>query len=464
MRPMLSSLAVVALGACGGQSIETVVGVDGKRILSSPDRIEVFRIHGYESQAGGRTLRGYPILAEAVKLRPDFARRAAAVLLQPGNYEWLRKKCAFTPGVALRFWRVTESVDVLLCFSCNQCLFAFGPEVRPTWDHTMDCDRARPLLLDLAREAFPDDAALAALDRTGTRLGPADWLPRVVLGDAGERIAMGGGTWVVHRLGDVAKPGNPSFHGYQTLAAPAALAETPSTELRGLILTPESYDPGALRSEPFSPEVAFRLGTDAEHLAVLVSFAADTLEFVVQTPGQPTRTRRIPFARARPFLVELARTAFPEDPALEALAASLWLGPDVARVVLGATGLRVLRIGGDPGTGQKRVDGHPVWREKWWHDATLCSLLARLLFAPPEAPASQAASQPATPDVVFRLEYGPGRLDVLVHFATSRWEIVAKPDGKPEFRRSGSSARAREPLLDLARRAFPEDGTLGVVR
>ena len=454
-RAALSWCGLLWLGSCGGKPIEEFVGVDGKRILAAPDRIEVFRIHREESPGPG-AIRGFAVLHQAVPRSVAFARRVADLVLDPDNHAWWGKRCAFSPGVAFRIGRGAESVDVLVCFGCRQWLIATGPEGHATWQHEWDCDPAHAALVALACEAFPEDPALARLRLDSEPR--ADWLPELLLGEAGVRILGRKPAFAAYRLAGGAPDGVAATRGPHVLAARAGLDARLGEELQRLLCTPQGYELGAVRPVPLAPDVAFRFGSAEEHVDVLVSFATDAWQFVTVAPAQPPWVRTTPFARARPFLVRLALAAFPADPGLTALDPA-WLGPDAARIVAAAEHCAAFLLGGDQDAFD-RIDGQAS-RQKFrdsWPD--VAAPLARLLFGPHETLASDVASRPFTPEIAFRYEAAGDQVEVLVSLAASAWRVVVHAREQPEFRAMGGCARARPELLALARTLFPRDSVL----
>ena len=126
-------------------------------------RREAFRIDGIAARADlpqGNGLQGYPILAGPVPLDAATAAELAAILLDDDTYDWDRAKgCEFAPGVAIRASRDTTSVDVLLCFSCDEVAFY----VNGTKRGTEDTDARRADLVQIAKRLFPDDPKISAL-------------------------------------------------------------------------------------------------------------------------------------------------------------------------------------------------------------------------------------------------------------------------------------------------------------
>jgi hypothetical protein len=140
----------------------------GISILKEATRVEVSRV-GPERVQGpaSRTLGGYPILSTGKEQNNAFAARLATILLGRGVTQ-NATKCGFEPGVAYRLWKSDQAVVVLICFKCN-VLWAFVvgepprlPQELWEWE---DFDTVRGPLLDLAREAFPDDKQIQVLPR-----------------------------------------------------------------------------------------------------------------------------------------------------------------------------------------------------------------------------------------------------------------------------------------------------------
>jgi hypothetical protein len=68
------------------------------------------------------------------------------------------------PGVGFRLWSADRSVDLLLCFNCDQ--IEIGPiPGRRGWSSRGhgDIDAARAAFVALAKEALPDVPEIAAI-------------------------------------------------------------------------------------------------------------------------------------------------------------------------------------------------------------------------------------------------------------------------------------------------------------
>ena len=107
-------------------------------------------------------LRGYPILRTGPDLAPAQLDEFRRLALDAAHYDFERAKgCEFEPGVALRLRAGERTLEVLLCFSCDEWEFWLG-DARVIEDF----DAARPALVRLAQALFPDDAALRGLSVT----------------------------------------------------------------------------------------------------------------------------------------------------------------------------------------------------------------------------------------------------------------------------------------------------------
>lgn len=91
-----------------------------------------------------------------------FAHKVAKVLVEDRSYMFeVAKLCIFQPGVRFRFWKETESLQVDICFVCNEIAVQNRDSEETRID---DIDPIRRELIAFAREALPEDAELAALE------------------------------------------------------------------------------------------------------------------------------------------------------------------------------------------------------------------------------------------------------------------------------------------------------------
>ncbi|MBI1914333.1 MAG: hypothetical protein HYS12_06290 [Planctomycetes bacterium] len=165
---MLASL--LALTGCGSGSGSEKGRLDRRTqdILANADRVEVFRIDGLEKEpeeeptaTNGPKIDGFPIISTRKDQGKEFARRLGEVL-SDDQISKEGPKC-FWPGVAFRVRRGEDCIDVLLCFKCDN--FYCGPATKdiPRETGSFGNGRLRSRLLQLAKEAFPDDKDIQAL-------------------------------------------------------------------------------------------------------------------------------------------------------------------------------------------------------------------------------------------------------------------------------------------------------------
>ena len=165
MRPVALALLLV-VAACGGvpSRVQALYGGPaGWAAIEAPEKVTAYRIVRAGELQHVRApdlLAGYEILNGPVAVDAAVAAELRAILADDGIYDWARAKgCEFTPGVAFRFAKGGEDLDVLLCFSCDE-LAAFRGDKRLGGE---DFDVARPRLLALVKRVFPDDEKLRAL-------------------------------------------------------------------------------------------------------------------------------------------------------------------------------------------------------------------------------------------------------------------------------------------------------------
>jgi hypothetical protein len=94
-------------------------------ILLDADKVEPYKIGISEEFEFERGIDSQTILYKAKPLSRNVSTRLATLLLDPRSYESPgngMKPCIFEPGVAFRFWKRGQFLDVLICFSCNQLM------------------------------------------------------------------------------------------------------------------------------------------------------------------------------------------------------------------------------------------------------------------------------------------------------------------------------------------------------
>jgi hypothetical protein len=148
-------------------------------IFEGATRVECFRMmSAIEAQAEyGQehpTLLRLPYTAKAIDRNSAFATRLGTIVLSPTSYEPYNKACTFNPAVGFRVVKGKQNAVALVCFGCDQlllveekaCLRAIkaNPSGEIPYQMIRSCESARPELLQLAREVFPADTMLQALN------------------------------------------------------------------------------------------------------------------------------------------------------------------------------------------------------------------------------------------------------------------------------------------------------------
>jgi hypothetical protein len=141
------------------EKVKKHLGDELVKLLQGATRVEAFRIAPAAAKPGEAKIADYPIKATAKEPKEGFAKRLAAALLDEKALFGTQKRC-FLPGVAFRLWKDKESVEVIVCFGCQNLRLiardADGKEVKRVSGAFGPGDA----LLKLAREAFPDDKEL----------------------------------------------------------------------------------------------------------------------------------------------------------------------------------------------------------------------------------------------------------------------------------------------------------------
>lgn len=174
--------------------LRQVVGDRGISVLRDATRVEAFRIADTDDldYAFGRhkdvrsdlgKIDGYTITSRGEEIGRGFAERLSGYLLE-GKHYFISLDCLPDPGVAFRVWRGRESVSLIICYECDYLkVFVHderGSNVHRGSSYFKDAFVESEVLVDLAREAFPDDEQIQALRRDGTKGEPG---PRAMTDD-----------------------------------------------------------------------------------------------------------------------------------------------------------------------------------------------------------------------------------------------------------------------------------------
>lgn len=146
-----------------------------KAVLAGADRVETFRLADFhegmsrtpaeqEALSGGHlgTLDDYTVLRAGAPQGRAFAAdlsRAVSTLKSPS----FMSQC-FDPGVGFRVWKGQAHTDLCVCFYCSGIeIITKDAQHKEVFHQRAELGTSRAAFLALARQAFPQDARLAAL-------------------------------------------------------------------------------------------------------------------------------------------------------------------------------------------------------------------------------------------------------------------------------------------------------------
>jgi len=146
-----------------------------KAVLAGADRVETFRLADFhegmsrtpaeqEALSGGHlgTLDDYTVLRAGAPQGRAFAAdlsRAVSTLKSPS----FMSQC-FDPGVGFRVWKGQAHTDLCVCFYCSGIeIITKDARHKEVFHQRAELGTSRAAFLALARQAFPQDARLAAL-------------------------------------------------------------------------------------------------------------------------------------------------------------------------------------------------------------------------------------------------------------------------------------------------------------
>ncbi len=162
---VFSLMTIGATAAERPMNAKDFLGETAVKTLDGADKLEVFRIAPMweKKKDQSAAFAGYPLLATAKDQGKEYLARLSAVMKDDRSYDWgMAKACEFGPGIAFRISSGKDSFIVLVCFQCSE-IGVITDESTPTKMRVQSADRARPALLKLAREAFPDDKILKSV-------------------------------------------------------------------------------------------------------------------------------------------------------------------------------------------------------------------------------------------------------------------------------------------------------------
>ncbi len=144
---------------------QQALGAETLALLDNVQKVETFRLSSDVKDVERRQISDYPLKYKGNAQGQAFARRIANILRKPQTY-WGSNDttCIVDPGVAYRLWSGRRCVELMICFHCGQMLIATKNETgQVTHFAYTEFASVRPELIELAKQAFPNDADIAAL-------------------------------------------------------------------------------------------------------------------------------------------------------------------------------------------------------------------------------------------------------------------------------------------------------------
>lgn len=131
------------------------------KIFSGATKVEAFRLFSVHREKPIGKLERDPYFSKVSVRNSHFAARLGAVVLKPKQFS---KDCIFEPAVGFRVWKNQQFVDTTICFHCSELFVTQSdPKLRNVPIEAGDFDSARPVLLVLTKEVFPDDTNIQAI-------------------------------------------------------------------------------------------------------------------------------------------------------------------------------------------------------------------------------------------------------------------------------------------------------------
>jgi hypothetical protein len=164
------------LSGCGDskqrESLRRLFSDDGLLVIGSAGMVEAYLVDSLAGEQTPPRLSEMPMRSGPVAVPPEIVGDLRATLLDSRMYDWQSSKgCVPRYDARVRFSDPAGTVDVLICFTCEQ--LAVFREDRLVGIGNSDPMRA--ILLDAVAKLFPDDAAIQAIkDKPASDVSPPD--------------------------------------------------------------------------------------------------------------------------------------------------------------------------------------------------------------------------------------------------------------------------------------------------
>jgi hypothetical protein len=130
-------------------------------LMTTATRVEVYRVETPRGEAAEPAIAGFPIVAGPVTLEKKQRDALVRCLRDHENYEYeLAEACQFDPEMAVRFATDESTLDVVICFKCEELKAYANGEPQ----HEADFTPGAAKLKAIAKQFFPKDPVILGLE------------------------------------------------------------------------------------------------------------------------------------------------------------------------------------------------------------------------------------------------------------------------------------------------------------
>ncbi|HEX8551954.1 MAG TPA: hypothetical protein VF681_10425 [Abditibacteriaceae bacterium] len=161
---------LVALKASRPLNAKDLLGISTVNILRNATRVETFRVESGQPKSGQAIVGDCPVIYKGRAQGKVFASQLVRLLLSDKSYFGMgqfnpRKSCIFQPFAAYRVWAKRESVEVCLCFHCEEWnILTKSASGKTTHRAYGSFEGAKSELIALTQKAFPRDKEVRLLN------------------------------------------------------------------------------------------------------------------------------------------------------------------------------------------------------------------------------------------------------------------------------------------------------------
>jgi hypothetical protein len=165
LRQLLMLLLAATAGGCASLSF---LPADAMATLQNPNHVDAFRTGGFVDHPGyGGKIDGFAIF-QTGHVPPSLSSQLGDLIANPATYLDKTRPDDFEPSAGYRFYRRVGgglvSLDVLVGFDAGEVLLVqHDGKQRENFRRMLVFDPGREQLLDLTRQAFPDDDFIQSL-------------------------------------------------------------------------------------------------------------------------------------------------------------------------------------------------------------------------------------------------------------------------------------------------------------